>query len=120
MYLNCSFCVAISKIPETLIMLGTLSCYECLSLTTIPKTLMRLTVLFCYDCPMLTSIPSHAINTIISQNCKWLHPSYTKLDKLIMVQRKCKNFIRKRREVIMTSLKERLPKEVVIYVVLPY
>jgi len=74
----------------------------------------------CSNCPNLTSIPTHNINWIVKKGCNWLNPNKSKTDKLLLVQRKCKKYIQKRRELILKTLIYYLPKEVILYVIFDY
>jgi len=80
--------------------------------------LPNLTTLYCYYCPLLTSIPNCRFTNINTAYCKWLYPTQKKINKLIKIQRKCKKYIQRRHEVILSSLIDYLPREVILYCIL--
>jgi len=136
--LNCDSCPKLTSIPDTrmvrmplassLTHLVYLNCFSCPLLKSIPNTRMvrmplassltDLTYLFCRSCPLLTSIPNNNYNYINTSSCKWLNPDKDKISKLIKVQRMCKKYLQRRHEVIIRSLIDYLPREVILYCIL--
>jgi len=115
MIINCTCCPFLTNIPDTrmvrmplassLTSLATLVCYKCSSLKSIPKSLTSLTRLLCYSCPLLMTVPNNNFVYIDKSFC----------NSLVKVQRKCKKYLQRRREVILTSLIDYLPREVILY-----
>jgi len=114
--LSCDNCPNLTSIP-ILTNLIDLDCRSCPNLTSIPE-LKNLTRLYCDNCPILTKIPKNNFQEIYKFNCKWLEPDQKRINKLIKVQRKCKKYTQKRREVILSSLIDYLPREVILYCIL--
>jgi len=115
--LDCSNCKSLTNVPN-LSNLIRLYCSNCPLLKSVPKSLTSLTHLECFACPLLTTIPNNNFRYINKSNCKWLNPSNNRLNKLILIQRKCKKYIQKRRETIILSLIPYLPREVILYCIL--
>jgi len=76
--------------------------------------------LICYNCPILTTIPFVFADNVYSNDCKWLYPNETKLNKLILIQRKCKKILQKRQKESLFILERYLPREVILYVIFGY
>jgi len=111
-------CYSLESIPSTFTRLEELKCWDCPLITTIPSTLRRINEIICSNCPMLTSIPNNKYIDKQIYDCKWLYPGKAKMDNLIKVQRKCKKYIQRRRETIISSLIDYLPLELIIYCIL--
>jgi len=66
----------------------------------------------------LTSIPNNRFHYIEKYSCIWLNPDNYRLSTLLKIQRKCKKYIQRRQEIILNSLIDYLPREVILYVVM--
>jgi len=66
---------------------------------------------------LLTSVPNNNYD-YINTSCKWLNPDNDRLSNLVKIQRKCKKYLQKRREVILYYLLDYLPRDVILYCVM--